>query len=43
MAAGEDQAEAIVLDLFIPTGSLVDARFDAGNKISLRAIKARRA
>ena len=39
MAAGEDQPEAIVLDLFIANlfaaGSIVDARFDMGNKISL--------
>jgi hypothetical protein len=46
MAAGEDQTEAIVLDLFIPnlfipSGSVVDARFHMGNKISLCPIKAR--
>ena len=46
MAAGENQTEAIVLDLFIsdlfiPAGSVVDARFHVGNKISLCSIEAR--
>src|SRR5208282_2925742 len=41
MAAGEDQTEAIVLDLFISSGSVVDARFHVGNKISLCAVEAR--
>ena len=46
MAAGEDQTEAIVLDLFIrdpfiSTGSVVGARFQVGNKISLRSIDTR--
>ena len=46
MAAGEDQTEAIVLDLlisdpFISAGSVVDARFHVGNKISLCLVEAR--
>ena len=44
MAAGENQTEAIVLDLFIanlfPAGSVVDARFHVGNKISLCSVEA---
>jgi len=32
---GEDQTEAIVLDLFILEGSVVDARFHVGNKSSV--------
>jgi len=44
--AGENQTGAIVLDLFIsnlfiPAGSVVDARFHMGNKISLCSIEAR--
>ena len=46
MAAGEDQTEAIVLDLFISglfisARSVVDARFHVGNKISLCPVEAR--
>ncbi len=46
MAAGEDQTEAIVLNLFIPALfisnlSLPAARFHMGNKISLCSIEAR--
>ena len=48
MTAGEDQTEAIVLDLLIPrlfififAGSVVGARFHMGNKISLCSIEAR--
>src|SRR5215471_11059956 len=46
MAAGEDQTESIVLDLVILdlfnlVGSVVDARFHVGNKISLCSIEAR--
>jgi hypothetical protein len=46
MASGEDQTEAIIFDLFIPdlfifAGSVVDARFHVGNKISLCPVEAR--
>jgi hypothetical protein len=46
MAAGEDQAEAIVVDLFIRNlfnfgESVVDARFEVSNKIFLCTIEAR--
>src|SRR5215467_10239386 len=46
IAAGEDQTEAIVLDLFISglfisAGSVVDARFYVGYKISLCHVEAR--
>ena len=46
MAAGEDQTEAIVLDLFLfnlfsAAGSVVDARFHMRDKISLCSVEAR--
>ncbi len=46
MAAGENQTEAIVVDLFIsaqsvPGRSVIDARFHMGNKISLGSVEAR--
>ena len=45
MAAGENQTEAIVLNLIsistFPFGDVVDARFHVGNKISLCSIEAR--
>jgi hypothetical protein len=41
MAAGENKPEAIVLNLFILKGRIVDARFHMGNKISLCPIEAR--
>ena len=46
MAAGEDQAEAIVVDLFIPNlfvpaGRIVDARLHVSEKVSLRSIETR--
>jgi hypothetical protein len=46
MAAGEDQAEAIVFDFFIcnllvPAGGVVAARFQMGNKIFLYSIETR--
>jgi hypothetical protein len=46
MAAGENQTKAIVLDLlildlFTSAGSVVDASFHVGGKISLCSIEAR--
>jgi hypothetical protein len=41
MAAGEDQAEAIVLNLFLLERGVVDARFYVGNQISLCSIEMR--
>ena len=41
MAAGEDQTESIIVDLFIGEGSVVYARFNMSNKISLCSIEAR--
>jgi hypothetical protein len=41
MAAGENQTEAIVLNLFVIERSGVVARFHMGNKISLCSIEAR--
>jgi hypothetical protein len=40
MAAGENKSEAIVLNLFILKGRIVDARFHMGNEISLCSIEA---
>ena len=39
MAAGEDQAEAIVLNLLLIEGCFVDARLGASNKISLCSVE----
>jgi hypothetical protein len=46
MAAGENQTEAIVvnlliLDLFVSARNVVEARFHMGNKIPLSSIEAR--
>lgn len=41
MAAGEDQAEAIVLNLLLIEGRFVDARLDVVSKISLCSVEAR--
>jgi hypothetical protein len=41
MAAGDNQTEAIVLDLLGSAWSVVDARFHVGNKISLCSVEAR--
>ena len=41
MAAGEDQTEAIVFNLFIVQRSVGDARLHMGNKVSLHSIEAR--
>src|SRR5208283_728079 len=41
MATREDQTEAIILDLLLIEGNVVDARFHVGNKISLCSIEAR--
>jgi hypothetical protein len=39
MAAGEDQTEAIILNLFIFAASVIDERLNVGNKIALRFIE----
>jgi hypothetical protein len=41
MATGEDQAEAIVLNLLLIERRFVDARLDVGSKISLCSVEAR--
>jgi len=41
MAAAEDQAEAIVLNLLLIEGRFVDARLDVGSKISPCSVEAR--
>jgi hypothetical protein len=41
MAAGEDQAESIILNLLLIEGRFVDARLDVGSKISLCSVEAR--
>ena len=41
MAAGEDETEAIVFDLFVFAGSVDDKRFHVGDEISLRSVETR--